>query len=117
MEAIRLDKELDLKSSNGLYRWGFESLRFRAVNMGPSYNGQLLPALTRKIRVRFSAGLRSSNAVETQLAEYRTFNPGARGSSPLGGTSGVEEFGRPRRSHKPKTAGSNPAPATDPRQI
>lgn len=50
-----------------------------------------------------------------QLVEHCTEDAGVRGSSPFSRANfncGIEEFGRPRRSHKPKIMGSNPISAT-----
>ncbi len=48
------------------------------------------------------------------MAGLRTFNPDCGGSIPPGGTRGVEEFGRPRRPHKPEIAWFESRPRSRP---
>jgi hypothetical protein len=53
----------------------------------------------------------SARAPLAQQEEQLPLKQRVRGSSPRRRTRRVEEFGRPRRAHKPEVAGSNPAPA------
>ena len=71
-------------------------------------HGQRKPLGVTPVGVRLAP---SPHVPLAQQVELLTLDQWVRGSTPRRRTCRVEEFGRPRRSHKPETAGSNPAPS------